>query len=63
MVDVLRKGVSHGPSHVDVHKMLPTLPEPASDENFKKNIFCASCQLRYRNDEAQRSPALVIACR
>jgi len=60
VVDVLRKGVSHGPAHVDLYKVLPTPTDPASAENFKKNVFSVTRQLRYSNDEAQRSLDMVI---
>jgi type I restriction enzyme R subunit len=60
VVDVLRKGVSHGPAHMDLYKVLPTPTDPASTENFKKNVFSVTRQLRYSNDEAQRSLDMVI---
>ncbi len=60
VVDVLRKGVSHGPAHVDLYKVLPTPTDPASGENFKKNLFSVTRQLRYSNDETLRSLDLVI---
>lgn len=60
VVDVLRKGVSHGPAHVDLYKVLPTPTDPASAENFKKNVFSVTRQLHYSNDEAQRSLDMAI---
>jgi type I restriction enzyme, R subunit len=60
VVDVLRKGVSHGPAHVDLYKVLPTPADPASVENFRKNLFSVTRQLRYSNDETQRSLDMVI---
>jgi type I restriction enzyme R subunit len=39
VVDVLRKGVSHGPVHVDLYKLLPTPGNTAAAEAFAKNIF------------------------
>lgn len=60
VVDVLRKGVSHGPAHVDLYKVLPTPTDPASVENFRKNLFSVTRQLRYSNDETQRSLDMVI---
>lgn len=60
VVDVLRHGVSHGPAHVDLYKVLPTPADPASAENFKKNIFSVTRQLRYSNDETQRSLDMVV---
>jgi type I restriction enzyme, R subunit len=60
VVDVLRKGISHGPAHVDLYKVLPTPADPASAENFQKNIFSVTRQVRYSNDERQRSLDMVI---
>lgn len=50
VVDVLRKGVSHGPVHVDLYKLLPTPGNMAAAEAFGKNIFSITRQLRYSND-------------
>lgn len=60
VVDVLRKGVSHGPVHVDLYKLLPTPGNASAAENFGKNIFSVTRQLRYSNDEAQRSLDMAI---
>lgn len=60
VVDVLRKGVSHGPAHVDLYKLLPTPGNVSAAENFGKNIFSVTRQLRYSNDESQRSLDMVI---
>lgn len=55
VVDVLRKGVSHGPVHVDLYKLLPTPGNASAAENFGKNIFSLTRQLRYSNDDSQNS--------
>ena len=55
VVDVLRKGVSHGPLHVDLYKLLPTPGNVSAVENFGKNVFSVTRQLRYSNDESQRA--------
>ena len=47
MVDVLRKGVSHGPEHLDMYKLLPTPGNTAAAEAFEKNIFSVTRQVRY----------------
>jgi type I restriction enzyme R subunit len=60
VVDVLRKGVSHGPLHVDLYKLLPTPGNASAAENFGKNIFSVTRQLRYSNDESQRSLDMAI---
>lgn len=50
VVDVLRKGVSHGPVHVDLYKLLPTPGNAVAADAFGKNIFSVTRQLRYSND-------------
>ncbi|AOX99899.1 type I restriction endonuclease subunit R [Jeongeupia sp. USM3] len=50
VVDVLRKGVSHGPVHVDLYKLLPTPGNAAAAEAFGRNIFSVTRQLLYSND-------------
>ena len=60
VVDVLRKGVSHGPAHVDLYKLLPTPGNASAFDNFGKNIFSVTRQLRYSNDESQRSLDMAI---
>lgn len=60
VVDVLRKGVSHGPAHVDLYKFLPTPGNASSAENFAKNLFSVTRQLRYSNDETARSLDMAI---
>ena len=60
VVDVLRKGVSHGPVTVDLYKLLPTPGNTTATENFDKNIFSVTRQVRYSNDESQRSLDMVI---
>lgn len=60
VVNVLRKGVSRGPAHVDLYKFLPTPGNPAAAENFERNVFSVTRQLRYSNDETLRSLDLVI---
>jgi type I restriction enzyme, R subunit len=60
VVDVLRKGVSHGPVHVDMYKLLPAPGNVSAAENFGKNIFSVTRQLRYSIDEAQRSLDMAI---
>ena len=50
VVDVLRKGVSHGPVTVDLYKLLPTPGNVSAAELFGKNIFSITRQVRYSND-------------
>ncbi|MBU0589175.1 MAG: type I restriction endonuclease subunit R [Gammaproteobacteria bacterium] len=60
VVDVLRKGVSHGPMHLDLYKVLPTPTDPNSVESFSKNFFSVTRQLHYSNDDTQRSLDMAI---
>lgn len=50
VVDVLRKGVSHGPETLDMYKLLPTPGNRAAAEAFDKNIFSVTRQVRYSTD-------------
>ena len=60
-VDVLRKGIAFGAvAHVDLYKFLPTPGNASSPENFAKNIFSVTRQLRYSNDETARSLDMAI---
>lgn len=60
VVDVLRKGVQHGPAHIDLYKFLPTPGNATSYENFDKNIFSITRQVRYSKDESQLALDLVL---
>ena len=60
VVDVLRKGVGHGPVHVDLYKLLPTPGNVSAAENFEQNIFSVTRQLHYSNDESLRSLDVAI---
>lgn len=60
VVDVLRKGVSHGPVHVDIYKLLPTPGNSAAVEAFGKNIFSVTRQVRYSNDSGNELDLVVF---
>jgi len=60
VVDVLRKGVSHGPVHVDLYKMLPTPGNVAAAEAFGQNIFSVTRQVRYSNDSGNELDLVVL---
>ncbi len=60
VVDVLRKGIQHGPAHIDLYKFLPTPGNATSYENFDKNIFSITRQVRYSKDESQLALDLVL---
>ncbi len=53
IVDMLRKGVKHGPATVDLFYGTPTPGNPKAQELFGKNIFSVTRQLRYSKDETQ----------
>jgi len=48
VVDVLRKGVSHGPARLDVYKPTPTPGNPSAAVAFAQNRFSVTRQVRYR---------------
>ncbi|WP_454258629.1 type I restriction endonuclease subunit R [Pseudoxanthomonas mexicana] len=60
VVDVLRKGVSHGPVTVDLYKLLPTPGNAAAFEAFGKNIFSVTRQVRYSNDSGNELDLVVF---
>lgn len=60
VVDVLRKGVSHGPIHVDLYKLLPTPGNATSSEAFGKNIFSVTRQVRYSNDSGNELDMVIF---
>lgn len=47
VIDVLRKGVRHGPAHVDLYYPRPTPGNETAARLFEKNIFSVTRQLRY----------------
>lgn len=59
-VDVLRKGVSHGPVHVDLYKLLPTPGNADAAEVFGKNIFSVTRQVRYSNDSGNELDMVIF---
>jgi len=50
VVDVLRKGISHGPVTLDLYKLLPTPGNANAAEAFAHNIFSITRQVRYSHD-------------
>jgi type I restriction enzyme, R subunit len=46
-VDVLRKGLKHGPAHVDLFYGTPTPGNKTAAERFAANVFSVTRQLRY----------------
>lgn len=60
VVDVLRKGVSHGPVHVDLYKLLPTPGNAAAADAFGKNMFSVTRQVRYSNDSGNELDLVIF---
>lgn len=60
VVDVLRKGVSHGPVHVDLYRLLPTPGNDAAADAFKRNIFSVTRQVRYSNDSGNELDLVIF---
>jgi type I restriction enzyme R subunit len=53
IIDVLRKGIQHGPASVTLFYGTPTPGNTQAEELYKKNIFSVTRQLRYSKDETQ----------
>ena len=55
IVDVLRKGIHHGPAAIDLFYGSPSPVNTKASERFTANIFSVTRQLRYSKDETQLS--------
>ncbi len=53
VIDVLRKGIKHGPVQVDLFYGTPSPGNPKAAERFAANIFSVTRQLKYSKDETQ----------
>ena len=53
IVHVLRKGIDHGPAHVDLFYATPSPNNPKAVELSAANIFSVTRQLHYSKDESQ----------
>jgi type I restriction enzyme R subunit len=53
IVDVLRKGINHGPASVDLFYGTPSPNNPKAADRFAANIFSVTRQLHYSKDESQ----------
>ncbi|NJK30951.1 MAG: type I restriction endonuclease subunit R [Deltaproteobacteria bacterium] len=51
VIDVLRKGIKHGPHHVDLFYGTPSPGNDAALDRFRCNRFSVTRQLRYSRDE------------
>lgn len=59
-IDVLRKGIKHGPHHIDLYFGLPTARNLKAAERFEMNRFSLVRQLKYSRDETQRALDLCV---
>ena len=55
VIDVLRKGVSHGPHHLQLFYGTPSPGNAKAEERHAQNRFSISRQLAYSNDETRRA--------
>ena len=60
IIDILRRGISHRQHHVDLFYGTPTPGNTAAEELYGQNRFSVTRQLRYSNDEKQRSLDLAL---
>jgi type I restriction enzyme R subunit len=59
-IDVLRKGIKHGPHHLDLFYGTPSEGNPKAAKQFDANRFSVTRQLRYSRDETQLSLDLCL---
>jgi type I restriction enzyme R subunit len=60
VIDVLRQGVKHGPSSIDLFFGAPSPGNRKAEELYAANIFSVTRQLRYSKDETQLALDLCI---
>src|SRR2546422_5086980 len=60
VVDVLRKGIKHGPASVDLFYGTPSPGNARAVERFTTNLFSVTQQLRYSKDETQLALDLAL---
>ncbi len=60
VIDVLRRGVKHGPHHIDLFYGTPSPNNRKAVERFEANRFSVTRQLRYSRDETQLSLDMAI---
>ena len=60
VIDVLRKGVKHGPVSVDLYYGTPTPGNQTAAERFAANRFSVTRQVRYSKDETKLALDLVV---
>lgn len=59
-IDVLRRGIKHGPYHLDLFYGSPSPGNLKAAERYVANRFSVTRQLRYSRDETQRALDLVL---
>ena len=60
VIDVLRKGVKHGPASVELFFGVPSPGNAKAAERFAANVFSVTRQLRYSKDETSLSLDLAL---
>ena len=60
VIDILRKGIKHGQHHVELFYGTPSSDNPKAVQNYARNRFSVTRQLRYSLDEKQRSLDLCL---
>jgi len=60
VVDVLRKGIRHGPESVTLYYGLPTEGNQTATQRFRDDIFSITRQVRYSLDETKRALDLAL---
>lgn len=60
VIDVLRKGIHHGPHSIEFFYGTPTPGNETAKERFAKNIFSVTRQLHYSKDETKLALDLTI---
>ena len=60
VIDVLRKGIKHGPTSVDLYFGIPTPGNASAGDLHAANRFSVTRQLRFSKDEAKLSLDLAI---
>ena len=61
VVDVLRKGIKHGPAIVELYFGIPSPENPGAKALFEANIFSVTRQLRYSRDETKLALDLCVS--
>jgi len=60
VIDVLRRGIEHGPVHVDLFYGTPSPGNPKAAALFAQNRFSVTRQLRYSEDQTRRALDLCL---